>query len=82
MLASDNSKIKEIINRQNSVSYDNADSFFCSIRDILILFDVPSITDLQANLPSKISWRKLVRNEVDKLWLKRLQNDATVKTTL
>ena len=82
MLASDNSKIKEIINRQNSVSYDNADSFFCSIRDILILFDVPSITDLQANLPSKISWRKLARNEVDKLWLKRLQNDATVKTTL
>jgi hypothetical protein len=49
MLASDNSKIKEIIDRQNSVSYDNADSFFCSIRDILILFDVPSITDLQAN---------------------------------
>jgi hypothetical protein len=62
MLASDNSKIKEIINRQISVSYDNEDSFFCSIRDILILFDVPSITDLRANLPSKIGWRKLVRN--------------------
>jgi hypothetical protein len=82
MPASDNSKIKEIINREISLSYDNEDSFFGSIRDILMLFDVPSITDLQANLPSKISWRKLVRKEVDKLWLKRLQNDATAKTTL
>jgi hypothetical protein len=65
MLASDNSKIKEIINRQISVNYDNEDSFFCNIRDILILYDdLPSITDLQANLPSKISWKKLVRKEV------------------
>jgi hypothetical protein len=63
MLASDNSKIKEIINRQISVNYDE-DSFFCNIRDILILYDLPSITDLQANLPSKISWKKLVRKEV------------------
>ena len=66
MLASDNSKIKEIINRQISVNYDNEDSFFFSIRDILILYDLPSITDLQANLPSKISWKKLVRKEVEK----------------
>ena len=66
MLASDNSKIKEIINRQISVNYDNEDSFFCNIRDILILYDLPSITDLQANLPSKISWKKLVRKEVEK----------------
>jgi hypothetical protein len=27
----------------------------CNIRDILILYDLPSITDLQANLPLKIS---------------------------
>lgn len=65
MLASDNSKFKEIINRQISVNYDNEDSFFCSIRDILILYDLPSITDLQAHLPSKISWKKLVRKEVE-----------------
>ena len=82
MLASDNSKIKEIINRQISVIYDNEDSFVGSIGDILILFDVPSITDLQANLPSTISWRKLVRKDVDKLWLKRLQNDATAKNKI
>ena len=66
MLASDNTKIKEIINKQIRVNYDNEDSFFCSIRDILILYDLPSITDLQANLPSKISWKKLVRKEVEK----------------
>ena len=77
MLASDNSKIKEMINSQISVSYDNEDSFFCNIRDILILYDLPSITDLQAKLPLKISWKKLVRKEVDTFWLKRLQNDAT-----
>jgi hypothetical protein len=47
-----------------SVNYDNEDSFFCSIRDILVLYDLSSITDLQANLPSKISWKKLVRKEV------------------
>ena len=82
MLASDNSKIKEIINRQINVSYDNEDSLFCNIRDILILYDLPSITDLQAKLPLNISWKKLVRKEVETFWLKRLQNDATAKTTL
>jgi hypothetical protein len=48
--------------------------------DILILYDLPSITVLQAKLPLKISWKKLVRKEVEKVWLKRLQNDATAKT--
>jgi hypothetical protein len=48
----------------------------------LILYDLSSITELQANLPLKISWKKLVRKEVEKFWLKRLQNDATAKTTL
>jgi hypothetical protein len=49
---------------------------------LLILYDLPSITELLANLPLQISWKKLVRKEVEKLWLKRLQNDATAKTTL
>ena len=63
--------IKEIINRQISVNYDE-DSFFCNIRDILILYDdLPSITDLQANLPSKISWKKLVRKEVKKILVEK-----------
>jgi aminoglycoside phosphotransferase family enzyme len=52
------------------------------IRDILILCDLPSITDLQAILPLEISWKKLVRKEVEQFWLKKLQNDATSKTTL
>ena len=30
----------------------------------------------------KISWKKLVRKEVEEFWLKRLQNNATAKTTL
>jgi hypothetical protein len=63
--------IKEIINRQISVNYDE-DSFFCNIRDILILYDdLPSITDLQANLPSKVSWKKLVRKEVKKILVEK-----------
>ena len=63
--------IKEIINRQISVNYDE-DSFFCNIRDILILYDVlPSITDLQANLPSQISRKKLVRKEVKKILVEK-----------
>ena len=63
--------IKEIINRQISVNYDE-DSFFCNIRDILILYDdLPSITDLQANLPSKISRKKLVRKEVKKILVEK-----------
>ena len=48
----------------DETSLKHEDSFFCNIRDILILYDLPSITDLQANLQSKISWKKLVRKEV------------------
>jgi hypothetical protein len=60
MLASDNSKIKEIINKQIRVNYDNEDSFFCNIRDILILYDLPSIT-------SKIT----IKNQLEKTCKKR-----------
>jgi hypothetical protein len=34
-------------------------------------YDLPSITDLQANLPSKISWKKLVRKEVQKILVEK-----------
>jgi hypothetical protein len=69
MLASDNTKIKEIINKQIRVNYDNEDSFFCSIRDILILYDLPSIT-------SKIT----IKNQLEKTCKKRGWTSLVEKT--
>ena len=82
MLSCENLKIKEIINRQICLNYDNEDSFFCSIRDILGMYDLPSIIELQNQIPTKISWKKLIRKEVGNFWLKRLQDEAANKSTL
>jgi hypothetical protein len=36
-----------------SVNYDNTKSFFCNIRKILEIYELPNIHELKSNLPPK-----------------------------
>ena len=65
LLACENIKIHEIIIRQISVNYDNKNSFFTNIRDVLrytcihfCMYELPIIsefTELQHKLPTKLA---------------------------
>ena len=82
LLSCENTRITEIINRQIAVNYDNENSYFCTIREILCQYNLPLISQLQNNLPSKYKWKLLINKSIKEYWTKILKIEATHKTTL
>ena len=77
-----NGKIKEVVSRQISVNYDNTKSFFCNIRKILEIYELPKMHELQSNLPPKPKWKNLVNSTIKKYWTEKLKEETSGKTTL
>ena len=82
LLSCHNEKIKEVVSRQISVNYDNAKSFFCNIRKILEIYELPKIHELQSNLPPQPKWKNLVNSTIKKYWTEKLKEKTSGKTTL
>jgi hypothetical protein len=82
LLSCHNGRIKEVVSRQISVNYDNTKSFFCHIRKILEIYELPKIHELQSNLPPKPKWKNLVNSTRKKYWTELLKEETSGKTTL
>ncbi|CAC5401070.1 unnamed protein product [Mytilus coruscus] len=81
-LSSNVQRVKAIIIRQMSVNYDNPNSFFSTIREILLKYGLPPIHLLQESLLSKMKWKSLVTKQLNTYWLNTLKDDAESKSTL
>jgi hypothetical protein len=57
-------------------------SFFCNIRKILEIYELPNIHELQSNLPPKPKWKNLVNSTIKKYWTEKLKEETSGKTTL
>ncbi|CAC5396984.1 unnamed protein product [Mytilus coruscus] len=55
ILALENTKLKNVMERQMTVNAGNTDSFFSRAQEI---YNLPSIAEFKEHLPSKISWKK------------------------
>jgi hypothetical protein len=64
------------------VNYDNTKSFFCNIRKMLEIYELPKIHELQSNLPPKPKWKNLVNSTIKKYWTEKLKEETSGKTTL
>ena len=82
MLTCNNNKLKEVFNRQISVNYDNEDSFFCKIRQTLAQYELPSLTQIQPENPSKYKWKKLIKEKIGNYWTNSLIEQARTKKSL
>ncbi|CAC5395287.1 unnamed protein product [Mytilus coruscus] len=82
LLSSNVQRVKDIIIRQMSVNYDNPNSFFSTIRELLSKYGLPPIHLLQESLPSKIKWKSLVTKQLNTYWLNTLKDEAESKSTL
>jgi hypothetical protein len=58
MLASENTKLKNLMERQLTVNKNNPESFFSRIQDILDLYNLPPIYVLVDVLPTKLAWKR------------------------
>ena len=77
-----NNKIKEIINRQIAVNFDNNNSFFFQSALLLAKYNLPDIFDKNIPIPSKLSWKKLVKTEISSFWTLRLKEEAHQMSSL
>ena len=68
ILVCDNSRIKEVLNRQLSVNFNNKDSFFYRILKVLELYNLPSIPALIQQLPEKDKWKDMVSESAAEHW--------------
>ena len=82
ILDSDNGRIKEVLDRQISVNFDNKDSFFYRVLKVLELYNLPDIISLKQQLPTKDSWKEKVYGSIAAYWRESLVRDAQSKITL
>ncbi|CAC5380442.1 unnamed protein product [Mytilus coruscus] len=67
-----------------TVNYDNPNSFFSTIRELLSKNKLPSNHFLQESLPSKLKWKSVVTKQLNTYvyWLNTLKDEAELKSTL
>jgi hypothetical protein len=76
LLSAENVKFKRIIERQLCENFDNKDSFFYHIIEVLSMYNLPSILHLQKNLPKKLQWKKMIMTSISSCWNELLLNQA------
>jgi hypothetical protein len=52
-LSCNNERIKEVMDRQICTNYDNKQSFFCKVLELIQMYDMPSIQALKNSLPKR-----------------------------
>jgi hypothetical protein len=68
MLASEKTKLKNLMERQLTVNKNNPESFFSRIKDILDLYNVPPIHVLVGALPTKFAWKRGINLNIAEKW--------------
>jgi hypothetical protein len=55
------------------VNYDNKNNFFTNIRDVLpvYMYELPTISELQHKLPTKLVWKQEIKKQIHNHWTKR-----------
>ncbi|CAC5395323.1 unnamed protein product [Mytilus coruscus] len=82
VLSCNNSTIQGLVDRQIIMNIDNHLSFFCKVTGVLALYDLPSITTLSQNLPSKLKWKATVKFAIQDYWTKTLIKEIETKSSL
>ena len=75
---SENSRIKCLMGRQLTLQCQK--SFFCKAEKILEMYDLPRSAELHNY--SKLAWKKLTRQAVNRYWTQALISEARTKSTL
>ncbi|MES9903493.1 MAG: reverse transcriptase domain-containing protein [Sedimenticola sp.] len=82
VLSCDNIAIQDLVTRQIAVNLNNAGSFFCRVSYTLTLYQLPSLTELNDQLPTKFVWKTLVSKHIHAYWTNRFISESTEKSSL
>ena len=76
------SKEAKIISRQVVMKDNTSCSTVTYVKELLAIYDLPSVYDLLTDKPSKYAWKKLVTAQLRARWTKLIQREAELKPTL
>ncbi len=82
VLSCDNIAIQDLVTRQIAVNLNNAGSFFCRVSYTLTLYQLPSLTELNDQLPTKFVWKTLVSKHIHAYWTNQFISESTEKSSL
>ena len=82
LLVSTNETIVQLNNRQIAINLDNTLSFYSRVHRTLNQYQLPSIQELQTEIPSREQWKHRVKQAVNKFWIDSLKTEADEKSTL
>ncbi|CAC5385356.1 unnamed protein product [Mytilus coruscus] len=82
ILASENTKLENLIERQMTVNAGNSDSFFSRIQEILKYYNLPTVSEFKDQLPSKMQKKKDINRTIANKWSTILQEEMKEKSTL
>ena len=81
-LSCNNERIKEVMDRQICTNYDNKQSFFCRVLELIQMYDMPSIQALKNSLPKKVHWKREVNKKIDNFWTQKLVEEVSSKSSM
>ena len=79
---SETSVEKQKARRQLSVKRDSSFSWFMDVKAILLKYNLPLPWDLLDSPPTKIGWKKTVKQHIDRYWTEMLQSRAALYPSL
>ncbi|CAC5414495.1 MLL1 [Mytilus coruscus] len=71
-----------VISRQITTNFDNKSSFFSRVMEILDVYELPTIIQLQSNIPKKEQWKRTIKLKVDTFWKDKALIDSERKSSL
>ena len=77
-----NETITELTKRQIAINLDNPLSYYHRVQDILDLYQLPSLRNLQQGIPSKEQWKFTVKQAFNTYWSEKLKTESNEKSTL
>jgi hypothetical protein len=73
ILNCNNDNIRALTDKQLIMNVNNPQSFFCRASATLEMYNLPTITELKTNLPSKLNWKYICKKAIKLFWTENLQ---------
>ena len=79
VVVSENECLKSLVQRQLAFSFNNQNSFFFMVSNVLDKFDLPSLSQLVCSNLSKLQWKRTYIRAINSFWTKSLVREIKMK---
>ena len=82
VIHSENQSLKSIVLRQLACAFNNKNSFFHEVAEILQKYNLPTLCQLVTGNQSKLQWKHICTRAINSFWTDHLNSEIKTKKTL